>query len=283
MNNKDNKAIDCEIVCDLLPLYHDGVVGAVTAVAIDEHLSNCVKCKKEYELLSAEIPTENEASTLESFNKMMKKSRLRHRLLTAFACIVTCLVLAASYYVLTEVPLVDVTDVEVHRIYRYKSGKEEKFFIIDSTRFSGGTEWQSTVTEKGNKTVYTVSLKKPVVSFGESERYVDCSTIDATRLIDRNKLVISDCDELIYCGETVWTKDNNSDKSIPDYVYAFDEYEKGNQDEFGDSDSISWMTGIDAENIESEKNYVGIQYPDFRTVRWSLDGDLIFDSAKTEK
>ena len=39
--------ISCEIISDLLPLYHDGVCSSESKQMIEEHLSNCEKCRTE--------------------------------------------------------------------------------------------------------------------------------------------------------------------------------------------------------------------------------------------
>ena len=39
--------ISCEIIRDLLPLYHDGVCSNESKQMIEEHLSNCEKCRTE--------------------------------------------------------------------------------------------------------------------------------------------------------------------------------------------------------------------------------------------
>ncbi len=35
--NNESKTLRCEIVEDLLPLYHDGVVNVIAAEAVEEH------------------------------------------------------------------------------------------------------------------------------------------------------------------------------------------------------------------------------------------------------
>ena len=53
-----NRRLDCDVVCDLLPLYHDGVVSETTRETIKEHLENCADCRKEYESICTDIPME---------------------------------------------------------------------------------------------------------------------------------------------------------------------------------------------------------------------------------
>ena len=41
------KDLPCEVVKDLLPLYHDGVVSSDTGIMIGAHLDHCEKCRTE--------------------------------------------------------------------------------------------------------------------------------------------------------------------------------------------------------------------------------------------
>lgn len=43
--------LECDIVCDLLPLYHDGIVSEATKAAVEQHVSECEKCRGELKLL----------------------------------------------------------------------------------------------------------------------------------------------------------------------------------------------------------------------------------------
>ena len=71
-----NRRLDCDVVCDLIPLYHDGVVSETTRKTIKEHLENCADCRKEYETICTDIPMEpKEMTTKRKFADMMKKVR----------------------------------------------------------------------------------------------------------------------------------------------------------------------------------------------------------------
>lgn len=285
MNNTKNTHLGCDIVRDLLPLYYDNVVSDTTAAAVAEHISGCNECSKEYDSLFSGLPDKQPISTKGSFIKMMNKKKRKQIMTTVFTSIFSCIILVAGFFILTEVPLIEVKDVEVHKVFRYDAEDEDKFFLIYSNVFTSGERMSTQVTEENGETVYTHTLKRPVIAKSEKEKQISFNAFSATNLSDtkRDKAIKADCDKLVFCGNTVWTKEDNNDNEIPPYVYAYEEYEQGNQDEFGDSDSISWFWSIDLDNLNSASSYVGIQYPDFRTVEWSLNGDVIFDSAAKEK
>lgn len=49
-----NSNLPCEVIKDLLPLYHDGVCSEESRKLVEEHLATCPACKEEYETLSRE-------------------------------------------------------------------------------------------------------------------------------------------------------------------------------------------------------------------------------------
>ncbi|MFI3326315.1 MAG: zf-HC2 domain-containing protein [Clostridia bacterium] len=54
--------IDCDVILDLLPLYHDEVVSESTKKLIEEHLSECDNCRHEYDLICKDLPSTDEIS-----------------------------------------------------------------------------------------------------------------------------------------------------------------------------------------------------------------------------
>ncbi len=74
----------CNMIRDLLPLYHDGVCSGESAEIVKEHLSECAECGEYYKLLceadntaGAPLDTEKEMTKAASFRgirrKLMKK------------------------------------------------------------------------------------------------------------------------------------------------------------------------------------------------------------------
>ena len=48
--------MDCEIVRDLLPLYHDGACSQASGAAVEEHLKTCPACRAELDAMDAPLP-----------------------------------------------------------------------------------------------------------------------------------------------------------------------------------------------------------------------------------
>ena len=67
MNNNYINELDCEIVEDLIPLYHDKAVSEKTKNAVENHLKGCNSCKAEYGLYLKEVPKCESKSTIEEY------------------------------------------------------------------------------------------------------------------------------------------------------------------------------------------------------------------------
>ena len=56
----------CDTVRDMLPLYVDNIVSDDTRVIVEEHLSSCDACRKEYETMknAVVLPADGDAKQL---------------------------------------------------------------------------------------------------------------------------------------------------------------------------------------------------------------------------
>lgn len=280
--NNEKKKLDCEIVRDLLPLYYDGVVSETTKNAVKDHLGDCENCLKEYRDFCVDTPDAKEENTGKRFGRMMNRQKMMQRIKVVVVAVVACLVLAGTYYLLTQVPMVNVDDVEVEKVYLYDGIEGEKFFIIGNmTGYSGPkSSYHKCYTENG-KNVYEVGIKKGVVTqYEERNKWLLTDTID----IFSNEDDSYDVDVFIYCGNIVWTREENADDEIPGYVYGFDLCEHGsNMDEFGDSDEASWTCAFDSNTIKTGDGYFQLNHKTEGTIRWNLDGEVIYDSKAEAK
>lgn len=280
--NNEKKKLDCDIVKDLLPLYYDDVVSETTKNAVKDHLGDCESCLKEYRDFCIETPEIKEENTGKRFGKMVNRQKLRQRIKIAVAVIVACLVLAGTYYLLTQVPMVNVDDVEVEKVYLYDGLVGEKFFIIGNlTGYSGPkSSYHKCYTENG-KNVYEVGIKKSVFTqYDEKDKWLLTDTID----ILNGENDAYDVDVFIYCGNIVWTKEENADDEIPAYVYGYDLFNFGsNKDEFGDSDAASWSCCFDRNTIKTGEGYFQLNHKTEGTIRWNLDGEVIYESKNESK
>lgn len=96
--------ISCDIIRDLLPLYHDGVCSEDSRRAVEEHLTHCEGCRNELAAMDSELSLADRAENLseaeaviklsQRWKKGMIKSVLKGALLTL---VTLALVLAVLY------------------------------------------------------------------------------------------------------------------------------------------------------------------------------------------
>ena len=291
MSNSENKNLGCDIVGDLLELYHDKIVKPTTAIAVKEHLDTCEKCKKEYEKIKETLPSSAESSTKKVFSKTMKKKKTKQIITTVICCLLACLILTSSYLLLTEAHL-RVRDVEVHKVYKYEAPDGKDFFFVlytyqgnssSSSRIEVKREFTENPDTERTSLVYDRMI--PIITSHDYDgTYTDIGFFRADKISTKKQGIIDhlDCDELIMDGEVVWSKELNADDEVPGYVQVYYDIEYVyNQDEFGNSDEMSISTSIDTDNLDSDENYICAYYPD-KTIKWNLKGEVIEEKIKED-
>lgn len=281
MSNIHKNTLDCKIIEDLLPLYYDGVVNETTKAAVEDHLNDCEKCKKDYEKYSGVVFSCDEKSTSEEFVLLMKKKR-RKQILTIILVSMLCgLVLSGSYNLLFKAYIKPVGDIEVKCAHKYtddvtySNKKVDKLFIVYKTARISDGEMKRNVYEKNGKVIYDISIVTTVISRSSREKNLCVSGIELVDLSKNGADRYPDVDVIILNGKEIWSKEKNGNKELPGYVEGWMDFENGNNDEFGDSDSIHWIDGED---------YIGVYYENsHREIRWAYDGNVIYDSAEKEK
>lgn len=267
--NKETNRLDCAIVEDLLPLYHDGVVNVITAETVENHLKECELCKKEYESLSADIGGKKEKSTKEAFTIMIKKKRIKQLFITVMACVLSCALLSGLWTFLNHACVFEQKDVKVERVYRYRSTDGEDKFYVELESSPARSISVDYKDEDGVK-VCEATLRAPFIPLSKEEYNWNSVILISAE----NKETGIYSDELKIGEITAWTKEGNADDEIPAYVYAYDLYENSNNDEFGDSDTCGWSWN---------ENTVTIEHAKYGRLTWNLEGKLIDGSPEKEK
>ncbi len=67
--------ISCEIIKDLLPLYHDGVCSDESKRFVNKHLSECTGCSKELELMGGMLSVSKQEDNLQEAMPVKNLSR----------------------------------------------------------------------------------------------------------------------------------------------------------------------------------------------------------------
>jgi predicted anti-sigma-YlaC factor YlaD len=95
--------ISCEIIKDLLPLYHDSVCSNDSKALVEEHLACCDSCKAELQAMDNDLSIQNaeqnlnEAEAVKELSKRwkrgMNKSLLKGILITILITVLIALIL----------------------------------------------------------------------------------------------------------------------------------------------------------------------------------------------
>jgi len=67
--------ISCEIIRDLLPLYHDGVCSNDSKTLVEDHLAYCDSCRAELEAMDKELPLSDARQNMHEAEAVKKLSR----------------------------------------------------------------------------------------------------------------------------------------------------------------------------------------------------------------
>lgn len=251
--------LNCEIVRDLLPLYHDKVVSEATETAVSAHLSDCADCAMEFLKLKAELPEEKETAPKKKFADLLR-TRRKYRILTMVtAVILLCGLLLGGFFLQAQLPVVPFhDDVVIERIYRYETEKEYKYFMIVTHPLYGGMQIKPEAQTLGDAdtslNILYLNFTKPLISFrfGTESRIL---FIDGGYETSPDGVIRMDYDLVNFGGDPVWS-DAWSNEEVPEYVYAYDEMHE---------------TGGGC-SLNLEENWIGICIADGEYRYWTLDG-----------
>jgi len=121
--------LPCEMIRDLLPLYHDGVCSQVSEELVKVHLEECEACQQILKGIDAEIQMpelEKEmAEPLVSIQLRWNKEKKRAFLKGLSIAAAACLVLVAGWWMLFKWYIVPVApeDVEIREVSRTSDGR----------------------------------------------------------------------------------------------------------------------------------------------------------------
>lgn len=89
----------CEIIRDLLPLYHDGVCSPESAAAVEEHLARCEACKDIHQALLNAVkldPQKEGEPEAPSLAESLKKVKFSVKWKRVVACLLAVLIVGAA-------------------------------------------------------------------------------------------------------------------------------------------------------------------------------------------
>ncbi len=259
------KNINCDIVKDLLPLYHDKVVNDSTAIAVEEHLNSCENCSREYDSLCTEL-SENLSSEKKGVKALLKS--IKHKgLIKGITIAVLCFaVLLSSFFVLTQVPVKTISSDNLYANRVYKC--DGVFFVFYNREGVFSKTFGKEVLSKNGKQL-EINIKAPVIDLQSL-----FSTNKEKSKIYEMDWITDNCyenvDKLTLNGKVIWSEEENGKDEIPDYIkeYVYQPVTFGDNEE-ENSPEIIMFGG----------NQVTVQYSDGSSKVWDIDGKLISDNS----
>ena len=260
MDNRPQSKLDCDIICDLLPLYHDGVASQATQAAVEAHIANCERCRRELDALREPLPCEETPLpvTQKKF-AIMVQAQKRKRLLRTVICVAAIIaILTGAYFGQLQLAVFDVPadEITVHRVYRYQTDEGSKIFMLHSAPHYAYSRISAKIKDDG--TMLEFRKQKPLITQKNKEVGASGRALVYDGIYG-SKYDIGSLQQVKFGGTVIQLKDN---EPIPDYVYAYDEFHSG-------SDRMTaWLCAVD-------EGYVGAKYADGTTILWDLDGNVI--------
>jgi len=93
--------ISCEVIKDLLPIYHDNVCSAESRKIVEEHIKGCSLCKNTLDTISSEftlpVGAADEAKPIKAMQGFWKKAKKRAFVKGVAITMAICALLAGAY------------------------------------------------------------------------------------------------------------------------------------------------------------------------------------------
>lgn len=119
--------LPCNVIEDLLPLYHDGVCSEESKNLVEEHLKECASCKDVLHTLKEETAPDrvNAAKPLDVIRKEWKKGMKKALLKGFLTAVLICAVLIGAFVAATQWRFIEIStfDMEIAEIYQLKDGR----------------------------------------------------------------------------------------------------------------------------------------------------------------
>lgn len=142
--------MNCNIVRDLLPLYHDGVCSAESRRLVEEHLAGCEACSQVLADMDAPLPqaeekkAENDAAAVKKIAGEWRRGKWKSWLKGVAAAVLVCALLA-GLWVLAEqwtVFPVDTAKIQITNLRQLSDGRILYHFRIDDDRNLHTVLWE---------------------------------------------------------------------------------------------------------------------------------------------
>lgn len=143
--------LPCNVVQDLLPLYHDGVCSEESKNLVQEHIATCAQCKDFLHDLKEDAAPDkvDAAGSLSAIGKAWKKSTTKALVTGLLIAFLICGIFFGTFVLLTQWKFIEVSALEmsVSEIYQLQDGRIiYKLDVPDSVYCR---DWKFEYTEDG--------------------------------------------------------------------------------------------------------------------------------------
>ncbi len=174
--------MNCGIIQDLLPLYHDGVCSPESRTEVEEHLKTCPDCREALAALDAPLPevekaAADDAAAMKKISGAWKKDKRRAWWKGALIAAAVCAVLVGLWAAATQLYVfpVDPEKIEITDVRQLSDGRILYHFYIDDDL--NLREIRFEYDDAGNKYYVPVRAliteKRPDPSLADSDRCLD--------------------------------------------------------------------------------------------------------------
>lgn len=140
----------CDIVRDLLPLYHDGVCSEKSRRAVEEHLTGCAACRQVLADMDAPLPeaekkkTKDDALAVKKIAGEWRRGKWKSWLKGAAAAALACALLAGLWVLATQWTVfpVDSAKIQVTDLRQLSDGRLIFNIYIDDNRSAHSILWE---------------------------------------------------------------------------------------------------------------------------------------------
>lgn len=162
---------ECNIICDLLPLYVEDMVSEDTISFVEEHVKHCTECRSKMESMRNPGKLSAEANTTESSDilpmKQLKKKLKRRNIITIVitAVLTAAFGVACFYLMFMRGFSVSSDQIEVSTEFQYeKQAYLKQEFVLHFQLKEQSSLWATVkdIKENGKCVGYVVDLRAPV-------------------------------------------------------------------------------------------------------------------------
>ena len=271
--------LPCDLIQDLLPLYHDGVTSETTHRLVEDHLETCPTCQAEYESLVRPLPPASavpETDLKPQFRKMVKTWRARNIQGVLGAILGVIFLAVAAYFLLLVAPSATLSpeDYSDVHLYRFEEDGDACFFFLSITPYyeglpffgyNGSGSLGYRFTYENDAAILHIDADRPRFGHDATDTYHPILWdvfIPAETTVRGRPVPVT---EVRLAGQTIWTQEANGADPVPSFVQTYRQADGAD--------------GHPRPVYSARNKYLGVYAPNGDTTLWTFDGQVLYQGA----